>query len=186
MISLRTTHTFLNFNIFKISFLYNSTIFAYGQTGSGKTYTMLGKESGIGASASLEPENRGLLPRVMDHLFTCIARQTRKGGGKVEYLTRASFLEIYNEKIYDLMDPACHENGLQLRETLDKGVYVDGLSEKVVSSAAEAHSLMISGAQQRTVGATAMNRESSRSHSVFTLIVQSKVRIHTWCNNCYI
>ena len=91
----------------------------------------------------------GLLPRVLDYLFSCIARQTRKvkfelcnthiqykflkyiyifpqANGSVEYLTRASFLEIYNERIYDLMDPGCHENGLHLRETLDKGVYVEG------------------------------------------------------------
>ena len=104
---------------------YNGTIFAYGQTGSGKTHTVLGQQ-----------DMRGLVPRVLDYLFSSIDRQQRKSLGRTHYLCRCSVLEIYNESVYDLLDAA--STGLQLREDMTKGVYVDGLTEQIVSDALEA------------------------------------------------
>lgn len=88
-------------------------------------------------------------------------------------MCRASYCEIYNEFIYDLLDPAAP--ACALREDLKRGVYVDGLSEEQIESPDDAMRLLQLGAQNRHVAATSMNRESSRSHSIFTLIIQSKV-----------
>mmetsp|Transcript_4746 Transcript_4746/g.9155 ORF Transcript_4746/g.9155 Transcript_4746/m.9155 type:complete len:1670 (+) Transcript_4746:58-5067(+) len=143
---------------------YNGTIFAYGQTGSGKTHTITGP--------SLEDEQRGILPRVFQHLCAQMARNERKAGGRLKYLCHASFLEIYNERIFDLMDNSA--NSLNLREDMKNGVFVDNLSTHPVSNASDAMAVMEVGIQNRRVGETAMNRESSRSHSVFCLSIQSE------------
>ncbi|GMG17301.1 unnamed protein product [Phytophthora fragariaefolia] len=145
---------------------YNGTIFAYGQTGSGKTFTMQGPDDGLGADA-----RRGLVPRVFDFLFDSVADDRR-----VQRSVVCSFLEIYNERVFDLLDGGGAKDaaGLQLRENGRKGVHVDGLVESVVDSAQKAAELMAVGARNRRVGQTSMNRESSRSHSVFILQLQSK------------
>jgi len=157
---------------------YNGTIFAYGQTGSGKTFTMQGPDDVIDAEArSLSPEQlalRGLVPRVIDYLF---ANATAQDGEKnVQHTFACSFLEIYNERVYDLLDGGSAKDaaGLQLRENGRKGVHVEGLIESVVANSKKAAELMTVGAQNRRVGQTSMNRESSRSHSVFILQLQSK------------
>lgn len=157
---------------------YNGTIFAYGQTGSGKTFTMQGPDDVIDTEAQTFTQEqlalRGLVPRVFDYLFdNVVATDSRKN---VQHTFACSFLEIYNERVYDLLDRRSTKDaaGLQLRESGRKGVHVEGLIESVVVNSKRAAELMTIGAQNRRVGQTSMNRESSRSHSVFILQLQSK------------
>ena len=143
---------------------YNSTIFAYGQTGAGKTFTILGP--------SQDPEDiqRGLLPRCFEYIFNSVQDLTEQQ--QIQFLVKCSYLEIYQEQINDLLDPS--PQNLQLREDMKRGVYVEGLIEEVVSDIWETRNLLRIGNENRHVGSTSMNKESSRSHSVFTLIVESK------------
>ena len=129
---------------------YNGTVFAYGQTGSGKTFTMVG-DSG----------DPGIVPRVISHLFA---------GGRTA-VTSCSFLEIYNEEIRDLLAPRVKgDRGLDLVERPDGSVGVRNLVSVPISSEAELHAALTSGLRQRAKGVTQMNAESSRSHSVFTIL----------------
>ena len=142
-----------------------------GQTGSGKTYTMQGPISS--ETGEVDYELRGIIPRCFEYLFGMMAREEKKSNGQVQYLCRASFCEIYNEFVYDLLDsasPAC-----SIREDIKRGVYVDGITEESINSPEDAYRILNIGARNRHVAATSMNRESSRSHSVFTLIIQSKI-----------
>ncbi|XP_071091523.1 kinesin-like protein KIF15-B isoform X1 [Haliotis cracherodii] len=148
---------------------YNGTIFAYGQTGSGKTFTMLGPSED---SESFQHELRGVTPRSFEYLFSHINREQQLHGDRKQFLCRCSFLEIYQECVYDLLDPSAE--GLHLRENIKKGVFVDGISEQAVASPSEAYDVLSSGWINRRVAATSMNRESSRSHAVFTLAIESK------------
>lgn len=157
---------------------YNGTIFAYGQTGSGKTFTMQGPDDVLDMEThTLTPQTlllRGLVPRVFDYLFDNVVAKNQRNA--VEHTFACSFLEIYNERVYDLLDGKSAKDaaGLQLRENGRKGVHVEGLIESVVTNSKKAAELMTIGAQNRRVGQTSMNRESSRSHSVFILQLQSK------------
>ncbi|NXG32935.1 KIF15 protein, partial [Dromaius novaehollandiae] len=147
---------------------YNGTIFAYGQTGSGKTFTMMGPADSDNFTHSL----RGVIPRSFEYLFFLIEREKEKAGGGKSFLCKCSFIEIYNEQIFDLLDSA--SAGLFLREHIKKGVFVDGAVEQVLSSAAEAYQVVLTtGWRNRRVASTSMNRESSRSHAVFTITVES-------------
>uniref|UniRef100_A0A8U8BUM8 Uncharacterized protein n=1 Tax=Geospiza parvula TaxID=87175 RepID=A0A8U8BUM8_GEOPR len=146
---------------------YNGTIFAYGQTGSGKTFTMMGPSDSDNFTHSL----RGVIPRSFEYLFFLIEREKEKAGTGKSFLCKCSFIEIYNEQIFDLLDSA--SAGLFLREHIKKGVFVDGAVEQVVSSAAEAYQVLTTGWRNRRVASTSMNRESSRSHAVFTITVES-------------
>ncbi|XP_070574657.1 kinesin-like protein KIF15 [Ptychodera flava] len=148
---------------------YNGTIFAYGQTGSGKTFTMIGPNEDCD---SFHHELRGVIPRSFEYLFNLISRERERHGENVEFLCKCSFLEIYNEQIYDLLDTA--SPGLHLREDIRKGVFVDGLIEQTVSSSNDAYQVLSAGWINRRVASTSMNRESSRSHAVFTLTIESK------------
>ena len=144
---------------------YNGTIFCYGQTGTGKTHTMEGKDD--------PPSERGILPHAFRHVFDAVADDAGPG---VESLVRASFLEIYNENVRDLLAKD-QTKTCALKETPEKGVYVDGLTTFVVKSAAEMHNILQVGKKNRSVGATLMNADSSRSHSIFTVTVEtSRVR----------
>ena len=100
-------------------------------------------------------------------------------GDLVEFLCKCSFLEIYNEQVFDLLDPV--SVGLHLRENIKHGVYVDGLSEVSVSCARDAYEVLSTGWVNRKVASTSMNRESSRSHAVFTLSIESKKRVCCTC-----
>uniref|UniRef100_A0A8C0F953 Kinesin family member 15 n=1 Tax=Bubo bubo TaxID=30461 RepID=A0A8C0F953_BUBBB len=146
---------------------YNGTIFAYGQTGSGKTFTMMGPSDSDNFTHSL----RGVIPRSFEYLFFLIEREKEKAGNGKSFLCKCSFIEIYNEQIFDLLDSA--SAGLLLREHIKKGVFVDGAVEQVLSSAAEAYQVLTMGWRNRRVASTSMNRESSRSHAVFTITVES-------------
>ncbi|CAL9098669.1 unnamed protein product [Musa textilis] len=149
---------------------YNSCVFAYGQTGSGKTYTMLGEIGELEVRPSL---NRGMTPRIFEFLFARIkAEEESRRDEKLKYSCKCSFLEIYNEQITDLLDPT--SSNLLLREDIRKGVYVENLTEYVVENVNDILNLLIQGAANRKVAATNMNRESSRSHSVFTCIIESR------------
>ncbi|KAJ4829159.1 hypothetical protein Tsubulata_032718 [Turnera subulata] len=149
---------------------YNSCMFAYGQTGSGKTHTMLGD---IEEGTRRHSVNCGMTPRVFEYLFTRIQKEkdVRKDE-KIRYTCKCSFLEIYNEQILDLLDPS--STNLQIREDVKKGVYVENIKEIEVSSARDVIQQLVQGAANRKVAATNMNRASSRSHSVFTCIIESK------------
>ncbi|KAK9835585.1 hypothetical protein WJX74_003633 [Apatococcus lobatus] len=138
---------------------YNASIFAYGMTGAGKTFTMLGSMSA--------PEQRGLAPRIFEALFQRIAEaEDIAGRERLRYSLKCSFLEIYNETITDLLHPA--SVNLQIREDTRRGCYVEGLSEEIVLNVDEAMALMRRGVENRRTGETKMNRESSRSHCVFS------------------
>lgn len=153
---------------------YNGTIFAYGQTGSGKTFTMLGPSE----SDNFTHNMRGVIPRSFEYLFFLINREIEKADKS--FLCKCSFIEIYNEQIFDLLDSA--SASLFLRENMKKGVFVDGAVEKVVTSAAEAYQVLSMGWRNRRVASTSMNRESSRSHAVFTVTVESKEKINEIVN----
>ncbi|GER27847.1 phragmoplast-associated kinesin-related protein, partial [Striga asiatica] len=147
---------------------FNSSVFAYGQTGSGKTYTIWGA-----SNALLEEEHQGLAPRVFCRLFERIAEeQTRQADRQLVYMCRCSFLEIYNEQITDLLDPS--QKNLQIREDAKMGVYVENLREECVTSMKDVSQLLIKGLSNRKTSATCVNAESSRSHSVFTCVVESR------------
>lgn len=136
---------------------YNACIFAYGQTGSGKSFSMMG-----------HAEQLGLIPRLCCALFQRIAlEQNESQTFKVE----VSYMEIYNEKVRDLLDPKGSRQSLKVREHKVLGPYVDGLSQLAVTSFEDIESLMSEGNKSRTVAATNMNEESSRSHAVFNIII---------------
>ncbi|XP_059625052.1 kinesin-like protein KIN-12E [Cornus florida] len=149
---------------------YNSCMFAYGQTGSGKTHTMLGDIEGGTRRHSV---NCGMTPRVFESLFSSIQKEKEaRREEKLRFTCKCSFLEIYNEQILDLLDPT--SMNLQIREDAKKGVFVDNLTEVEVTSARDVIQQLVQGAANRKVAATNMNHASSRSHSVFTCIIESK------------
>ncbi|PSS19180.1 Kinesin-like protein, partial [Actinidia chinensis var. chinensis] len=149
---------------------YNSCMFAYGQTGSGKTFTMLGEIEELEVKPS---PNRGMTPRIFEFLFARIkAEEESRRDERLKYNCKCSFLEIYNEQISDLLDPS--SSNLLLREDTKHGVYVENLSEFEVQTVGDILKLVIQGSSNRKVAATNMNRESSRSHSVFTCVIESR------------
>ena len=114
-----------------------------------------------------EPQHeRGIIPRTFEHVFRSIE------GTPIQFLVRASYLELYNEEVRDLLSKS-HLNKLELREKPDQGVYVKDLSRQIVKSVAELNEWLASGRANRKVGETKMNQESSRSHSIFTLTIES-------------
>ncbi|KAF1374863.1 hypothetical protein PFLUV_G00233480 [Perca fluviatilis] len=155
---------------------YNGTIFAYGQTGSGKTFTMLGPSD----LDNFTDELRGVIPRSFEYLFFLINREVEQSGQSKSFLCKCSFIEIYNEQIYDLLDTA--SASLFLRENIKKGLFVEGAVEKFVNSAAEAYQVLSMGWRNRRVASTSMNRESSRSHAVFTMTLESKESVNEVVN----
>ncbi|XP_051844301.1 kinesin-like protein KIF17 isoform X3 [Antechinus flavipes] len=137
---------------------YNGTIFAYGQTGSGKSFTMQGLPD--------PPTQRGIIPRAFEHIFESV-----QCAENTKFLVRASYLEIYNEDIRDLLG-ADTKQKLELKEHPEKGVYVKGLSMHTVHSVAQCERIMEMGWKNRSVGYTLMNKDSSRSHSIFTISIE--------------
>ncbi|XP_075376700.1 kinesin-like protein KIF17 isoform X2 [Mycteria americana] len=134
---------------------YNGTIFAYGQTGSGKSFTMQG---------IVDPSTqKGIIPRAFEHIFESV-----QCAENAKFLVRASYLEIYNEDIRDLLG-ADTKQKLELKEHPEKGVYVKGLSLHTVHSVVQCERIMETGWRNRAVGYTLMNKDSSRSHSIFTV-----------------
>ncbi|GMI90096.1 hypothetical protein like AT3G23670 [Hibiscus trionum] len=153
---------------------FNSSVFAYGQTGSGKTYTIWGPANAL-FEENLSSDQQGLTPRVFQRLFDRINEEQIKHADKqLKYQCRCSFLEIYNEQITDLLDP--NQRNLQIREDVKSGVYVENLTEEYVNSMKDVTKLLLKGLSSRRTGATSINAESSRSHSVFTCVVESRCK----------
>ncbi|OIT33992.1 PREDICTED: kinesin-like protein KIN-12E [Nicotiana attenuata] len=149
---------------------YNSCMFAYGQTGSGKTHTMLGDIEG---GTRRHSADCGMTPRVFEYMFSRIQKEREaRREENIRFTCRCSFLEIYNEQILDLLDPS--SVNLQIREDTKKGIHVEDLREVEVTSARDVMQQLLQGAANRKVAATNMNRASSRSHSVFTCVIESK------------
>ncbi|KAI7852557.1 hypothetical protein BDC45DRAFT_443497 [Circinella umbellata] len=138
---------------------YNCCIFAYGQTGSGKSYSMMGYG-----------EDKGITPRTCSELFNRIEAVTDE---QTTCRVEVSYIEIYNEKVRDLLNPK-NKNNLKVREHPSLGPYVEDLSKMAVNSFEDINQLMDEGNKARTVAATNMNATSSRSHGVFTLILTQK------------
>uniref|UniRef100_A0A182VBX8 Kinesin-like protein n=2 Tax=Anopheles merus TaxID=30066 RepID=A0A182VBX8_ANOME len=139
---------------------YNGTILAYGQTGTGKTYTMSGNAD--------SPQTKGIIPNTFAHIFGHIAR----GKENQKFLVRVSYMEIYNEEVRDLLGKELNKS-LEVKERADIGVFVKDLSGYVVHNADDLDNIMKLGNKNRVVGATKMNSESSRSHAIFSITVES-------------
>lgn len=149
---------------------YNGTVLAYGQTGSGKTHTLFGADGNKDAS-----EGRGVVPRCLEFIFGALEAMSRESAPADEFksLCKCTFTEIYNERVYDLLDSGCPM--VTVREDLKRGVFIDGLTEETVAAPAEATRVLGVGFRNRHVSATAMNHQSSRSHAIFTLRVATSV-----------
>ena len=135
---------------------FNGTILAYGQTSSGKTHTMLGPDID-------NEEQKGIIPRMVGGIFNKIESAPEE----VEFTVKVSFIEIYNEKIRDLLDP--RKTNLKVRENKDHGVYVADMTESYVGDQDKVYTLLKIGNENRSIGVTDMNKQSSRSHSCFIL-----------------
>ncbi|XP_051165599.1 kinesin-like protein unc-104 isoform X6 [Leptopilina boulardi] len=135
---------------------YNVCIFAYGQTGAGKSYTMMGKQ---------EEGQEGIIPQICKDLFGKI---TSNSNEQLKYSVEVSYMEIYCERVRDLLNPK-NKGNLRVREHPLLGPYVEDLSKLAVMSYQDIHDLIDEGNKARTVAATNMNETSSRSHAVFTI-----------------
>ncbi|XP_026140950.1 kinesin-like protein KIF1A isoform X1 [Carassius auratus] len=140
---------------------YNVCIFAYGQTGAGKSYTMMGKQ---------EKDQEGIIPLLCEDLFTKISDNN---DNSMSYSVEVSYMEIYCERVRDLLNPK-NKGNLRVREHPLMGPYVEDLSKLAVTSYSDIQDLMDSGNKARTVAATNMNETSSRSHAVFNIIFTQK------------
>ncbi|KAM4739232.1 kinesin-like protein KIF1A isoform 14-T14 [Anableps anableps] len=141
---------------------YNVCIFAYGQTGAGKSYTMMGKQD--------VKDQQGIIPLLCEDLFTKISDNT---DNSLSYSVEVSYMEIYCERVRDLLNPK-NKGNLRVREHPLMGPYVEDLSKLAVTSYNDIQDLMDSGNKARTVAATNMNETSSRSHAVFNIIFTQK------------
>ncbi|XP_068931547.1 kinesin-like protein KIF16B isoform X4 [Petaurus breviceps papuanus] len=136
---------------------YNACVFAYGQTGSGKSYTMMGNTG-----------DSGLIPRICEGLFSRISEMTK--WNEASFRTEVSYLEIYNERVRDLLRRKSSKTyNLRVREHPKEGPYVEDLSKHLVQNYSDVEELMEAGNINRTTAATGMNDVSSRSHAIFTI-----------------
>jgi centromeric protein E len=143
---------------------YNGTVFAYGMTGTGKTFSMQGTAN--------QP---GTIPLAITDIFSYIRENPER-----EFLLRVSYLEIYNEKIFDLLNqstPGTQQEEIKLREDSKRGVYASPLKEEIVQSPNQLLRVISRGDQARRVGSTQFNARSSRSHAVVQIVVESRERI---------
>lgn len=160
---------------------YNATVLAYGQTGSGKTYTM-------GTNFTEEGNSKGIIPHVMNKIFNKVDELKKD----TEFLIRVSFIEIFKEEVFDLLD--LHANAslridnnskhakpsrppIQIRETANGGITLAGVTEAEVKSQEEMASYLMRGSQSRATGSTNMNSQSSRSHAIFTICLEQKKNV---------
>ena len=137
---------------------YNGTIFAYGQTGCGKTFTMMG--------IITDPQLRGVIPNAFDHIFGFIKTE----GESRKFFLRCSFVEIYNEEVRDLLENK--DKKLDIREDPKKGTFLKDLTYVTIKNPADIDKSLDTGNKNRHVGATSMNDQSSRSHSLFTVYLE--------------
>ncbi|XP_058069337.1 kinesin-like protein KIN-4C isoform X2 [Magnolia sinica] len=159
---------------------YNATVLAYGQTGSGKTYTM-------GTNYTGEANSGGIIPKVMETIFA----KTEQLKDNTEFLIRVSFIEIFKEEVFDLLDQSLHSSlksegaslakpaiparvPIQIRETVNGGITLAGVTEAEVRSKEEMALYLARGSLSRATGSTNMNSQSSRSHAIFTISMEQK------------
>ncbi|XP_071925031.1 kinesin-like protein KIN-4C isoform X1 [Coffea arabica] len=158
---------------------YNGTVLAYGQTGSGKTYTM-------GTNYNGEDHKGGVIPKVMETIFSRVEAMK----ASTEFLIRVSFIEIFKEEVFDLLDPnppviakgdgaSIAKPGparapIQIRETVNGGITLAGVTEAEVRTKEEMASYLLRGSVSRATGSTNMNSQSSRSHAIFTISMEQK------------
>ncbi|NXM33742.1 CENPE protein, partial [Oxyruncus cristatus] len=147
---------------------YNGTIFAYGQTASGKTYTMMGNEDSV-----------GIIPKAIQHVFKIICESPDR-----EFLLRVSYMEIYNETITDLLCDSRKKKPLGIREDVNRNTYVEDLIEEVVVAPEQVMEWIKKGERNRHYGETKMNEHSSRSHTIFRMIIESRERSDPANANC--
>ncbi|KAK7109010.1 hypothetical protein V1264_013129 [Littorina saxatilis] len=149
---------------------YNCTIFAYGQTGTGKTFTMEGERTDDPSISWEDDPLSGLIPRSMHQIFEQLQSQ------EVEFSVRVSFLELYNEELFDLLGSTDDPLRLRIYEDATKkgSLIISGLEEVVVRGKEEVYNIMERGASRRQTAATLMNAQSSRSHSVFSVTIHIK------------
>lgn len=163
---------------------YNATVLAYGQTGSGKTYTM-------GTNYMGEGSNVGVIPKVVESIF----KRVEATKDSTEFLIRVSFIEIFKEEVFDLLDPnspvVSKADGaslakpavparvpIQIRETVNGGITLAGVTEAEVRTKEEMATYLSRGSQSRATGSTNMNSQSSRSHAIFTITMEQKKPSH--------
>ncbi|TYG67817.1 hypothetical protein ES288_D05G105900v1 [Gossypium darwinii] len=152
---------------------YNCTIFAYGQTGTGKTYTM---EGGARKKNGEFPSDAGVIPRAVKQIFDILEAQS------AEYSMKVTFLELYNEEITDLLAPEettkfiddKSKKPIALMEDGKGGVFVRGLEEELVTTANEIYKILEKGSAKRHTAETLLNKQSSRSHSIFSITIHIK------------
>ncbi|MBA0825285.1 hypothetical protein Goarm_021884 [Gossypium armourianum] len=152
---------------------YNCTIFAYGQTGTGKTYTM---EGGARKKNGEFPSDAGVIPRSVKQIFDILEAQN------AEYSMKVTFLELYNEEITDLLAPEetmkfvddKSKKPIALMEDGKGGVFVRGLEEEIVTTANEIYKILEKGSAKRRTAETLLNKQSSRSHSIFSITIHIK------------
>ncbi|MBA0864423.1 hypothetical protein Goshw_002754 [Gossypium schwendimanii] len=152
---------------------YNCTIFAYGQTGTGKTYTM---EGGARKKNGEFPSDAGVIPRAVKQIFDILEAQS------AEYSMKVTFLELYNEEITDLLAPEettkfiddKSKKPIALMEDGKGGVFVRGLEEELVTTANEIYKILEKGSAKRRTAETLLNKQSSRSHSIFSITIHIK------------
>ena len=145
----------------------NATLFAYGQTGSGKTYTIFGPEDDrtLYGCGSTPPERAGIIPRVIRDVLWASANDESMS-------IFCSFAQVYNEQVFDLLRDPFRRNPIKIHESSDGGVHVEGISEYLVGSASDCLALVERGDENRVSRRTHMNDVSSRSHSIFQIIIE--------------
>jgi kinesin family protein 6/9 len=146
---------------------YNATIFAYGQTGAGKTFTMIGNTADFA--------QRGVTPRALNHLFREIEVRT-----DIDFSVTATYLEIYNERIFDLLDDVSNDkqtNDYAIIEEPNGATTVKGLTRVPVTSEEECLNLLFKGELSRTTATHLLNKRSNRSHCVFTLHIEQRSKL---------
>ncbi|KAG8371393.1 hypothetical protein BUALT_Bualt13G0083100 [Buddleja alternifolia] len=159
--------------VFEVLEGYNCTIFAYGQTGTGKTYTM---EGGSRKKNGEFPSDAGVIPRAVRQIFNILEAQN------AEYSMKVTFLELYNEEISDLLAPEeClkftddkSKKPIALMEDGKGGVNIRGLEEEIVTTANEIYKILEKGSAKRKTAETLLNKQSSRSHSIFSITIHIK------------
>uniref|UniRef100_A0A0G4FSF9 Kinesin-like protein n=1 Tax=Chromera velia CCMP2878 TaxID=1169474 RepID=A0A0G4FSF9_9ALVE len=139
---------------------YNGTVFAYGQTGSGKTFTMEG--------VATDPEKMGVIPRMVATMFEAIDNADEA----IEFTVKCSIVEIYMERVRDLLDPT--KDNLKIHEDKTRGIYIGEVTEEYVTCEQDVFDLLNIGHKNRSVAATNMNAHSSRSHLLFIVTIQQK------------
>jgi hypothetical protein len=147
----------------------NSTIFAYGQTGSGKTHSMYGPPNYV-SNQLRETEMLGVIPRAINHIF-----ESSKNPKIIQFQVHCSFVQIYNENLFDMLRDSSMNTPLTIREDpVSKEIYVQGISEYNVKSVTDTLQLLKVAEENRAIRETHMNQFSSRSHSIFTINIEQK------------